>query len=107
VCEQVSPTLLSRVYPAEVIEHCVGSSEPWSSKTRRVRLCTVLGLALWSRRNQSQVWRSVVGRLTELHPLQPDSMISDSGLSSRRQALGWQGLQVLMGERCQVLADQE
>ena len=114
VCEQVSPTMLSRVYPAEVIERCVGSSEPWSSKTRRVRLCTVLslvllvlGLALWSRRNQSQVWRSVVGRLIELHPLQPKSTISDSGLSSRRQALGWQGLQGLMGERCQLLADQE
>lgn len=114
VCEQVSLTMLSRVYPPEVIERCVGSREPWSRKTRRVRLCTVLslvlfvlGLALWSRRNQSQVWRSVVGGLTELHPLQPDSTISDSGLSSRRQALGWQGLHVLLRERCQVLADQE
>ncbi len=114
VCEQVSPTMLSRVYPPEVIERCMGSSEPWSSKTRRVRLCTVLslvlfviGMALWSRQNQSQVWRKVVGQLTELHPLQPKSTISDAGLSGRRQALGWQGLQALMGERCQLIAEPE
>ena len=114
VCEQVSPTMLSRVYPPEVIERCVGSSEPWSSKARRVRLCTVLslvlfviGLALWSRQNQSQVWRKVVGQLTELHPLQPKSTISDSGLSGRRQALGWQGLQALMAERCQLIPEHE
>jgi Transposase DDE domain/Insertion element 4 transposase N-terminal len=112
VCEQVSPTMLSRVYPAEVIEYSVGSRAPWSSKPRRVRLCTVLslvlfviGMALWSRRNQSQVWQSVVGHLTELHPLQPKSTISDSGLSGRRQALGWQGLQALMAQRCRVMAE--
>jgi hypothetical protein len=41
VCEQVSLTLLSEVYPKDVIERCVQHSEPWSSKVRRVRLCTV------------------------------------------------------------------
>ena len=69
VCEQVSLTMLGEVYPKEVIERCVRESEPWSTKVRRVRLCTaltlvllVIGMALWSRRNQCQVWQSLVGK---------------------------------------------
>lgn len=111
VCEQVSMPLLSEVYPREVIERCVQQSEPWKTKVRRVRLSTALSLvlfviamALWSRRNQCQVWNSLVGKLSDLHQAEPDSAISDSGLSGRRQALGSQCLQVLMQERCQVLA---
>src|SRR5438128_8542685 len=111
VCEQVSMTMLSDVYPREVIERCVQSSEPWCTKVRRVRLSTalslvlfVIALGLWSRRNQCQVWNSLVGKLSDLHPAEPDSAISDSGLSGRRQALGSQCLQVLMQERCQLLA---
>jgi len=111
VCEQVSMPLLSEVYPREVIERCVQQSEPWNTKVRRVRLSTALSLvpfviamALWSRRNQCQVWDSLVGKLSDLHPAEPDSAISDSGLSGRRTALGSQGLQALMQERCQLLA---
>lgn len=111
VCEQVTPTMLSQIYPVEVIERCVQQSEPWASKTRRVRLCTVvslvvfvIGMALWSRRNQRQVWQSLVGKLSELHPAQPDSTMSDSALSGRRAALGSQGLQALLQQRCQVIA---
>src|SRR5260221_14184365 len=37
VCEQVSMTMLSQVYPKDVIERCVQQSEPWCSKARRVR----------------------------------------------------------------------
>ena len=44
VCEQVSMTMLTQVYPKEVIEQCVQQSEPWSSKARRVRLSTILTL---------------------------------------------------------------
>src|SRR5438128_7727320 len=69
VCEQVSLTMLSEVYPQDVIERCVQQSEPWSTKVRRVRLSTALALvlfmiamALWSRRNQCQVWQSLVGK---------------------------------------------
>ncbi len=47
VCEQVSMTMLSEVYPKDVIERCVQQSEPWSTKARRVRLCTVLTLVLF------------------------------------------------------------
>ena len=111
VCEQVSMTMLDEVYPKEVIERCVQSSNPWCDKVRRVRLSTALSLvlfviamALWSRRNQRQVWASLVGKLSDLHPAQPDSAISDSGLSGRRQVLGSQCLQALFQERCQVLA---
>jgi hypothetical protein len=114
VCEQVNMTMLSQIYPAEVIERCVQQSEPWASKERRVRLCTALSLvlfviamALWSRRNQRQVWQSLVGKLSELHPAQRQSTMSDSGLSGRRQALGSQGLQALMDERCQLLATRQ
>ena len=111
VCEQVSMTMLSEVYPTEVIERCVQQSEPWSTKVRRVRLSTALSLvlfvivmALWSRRNQRQVWQSLVGKLSDLHPGEPKSTMSASGLSGRRKALGSQGLQALMQERCQVIA---
>jgi DDE family transposase/transposase IS4-like protein len=111
VCEQVHMTLLQDVYPKEVIERCVQQSEPWSSKARRVRASTavalvlfVLGMALWSRLNQCQVWHKLVGKLSDLHPGEPTERMSDSGLSGRRQALGSQCLQALMRERCQVLA---
>jgi hypothetical protein len=111
VCEQVNMTMLSQIYPAEVIERCVQQSEPWSSKKRRVRLSTALSLvlfviamALWSRRNQRQVWQSLVGKLSDLHPAQPESTMSDSGLSGRRKALGSQGLEALMKERSQLIA---
>ena len=111
VCEQVSMTMLSEVYPTEVIERCVQQSEPWSTKVRRVRLSTALSLvlfviamALWSRRNQSQVWQSLVGKLSDLHPAEPKSTISDAGLSGRRKALGSQCVQALMRECCQVMA---
>jgi hypothetical protein len=111
VCEQVSMTMLSEVYPTQVIERCVQQSEPWSTKVRRVRLCTVLalvlfviGMALWSRRHQCQVWQGLVGKLSDLHPAEPKSTISDSGLSRRRKDLGSQCLEVLMRERSQVIA---
>jgi len=111
VCEQVSMSMLDEVYPKEVVERCVQQSQPWNSTERRVRLSTalslvlfVIALALWSRRNQCQVWNSLVGKLSDLHPAEPDSAISASGLSGRRQALGSQCLQALMQERCQVLA---
>ena len=35
VCEQVSMTMRSRVYPKDVIKRCVQQSEPWSTKVRR------------------------------------------------------------------------
>jgi hypothetical protein len=111
VCEQVSMTMLNGVYPKEVIERCVQQSEPWSSKARRVRLSTaltlvlfVIAMALWSRRNQCQVWQSLVGKLSALHPAEPKSTMSDSGISGRRTELGSQCVQVLMQERCQLIA---
>ncbi len=111
VCEQVSMTMLSEVYPKDVIERCVQQSQPWSTKARRVRASTalalvlfVIGMALWSRLNQCQVWQKLVGKLSDLHPGEPEGGLSDSGLSGRRQALGSQCLQALMHERCQVIA---
>jgi hypothetical protein len=111
VCEQVSMTMLSEVYPTAVIERCVRESPVWSTKARRVRLSTaltlvlfVIGMALWSRLNQCQVWQKLVGKLSDLHPREPKSTMSDSGISGRRQALGSQCLQALMGERCQLIA---
>src|SRR6266446_6684743 len=111
VCDQVDMTLLAQVYPAEAIERCVGQSEPWASKARRVRQSTmlalvmfVIGMALWSRLNQCLVWDKLVGKLSALHPGEPQSQLSASALSGRRQELGSQGVQVLMHECCQVLA---
>ncbi len=45
-----------------------------------------------------------MGKRSSLHPAEPKSSISDSGLSGRRKALGSQCLQALMRERCQVMA---
>src|SRR5436190_717728 len=94
VCEQVSMSMLEEVYPKAVIERCVQQSEPWSSKARRVRASTALALvlfvmamALWSRLNQCQVWRKLVGKLRDLHPGEPEEALSDSVISGRRQAL--------------------
>src|ERR1700694_2353348 len=111
VCEQVSMTMLSKVYPKDMVERCVQQSQPWSTKARRVRASTaltlvlfVIGMALWSRLNQCQVWQSLVGKLSDLHPGEPESGLSDSGLRGRRQELGSQCLQTIMRERCQVMA---
>ncbi len=111
VCEQVNMTMLSEVYPREVIERCVQQSQPWSTKVRRVRASTalalvlfVMGMALWSRLNQCQVWQRLVGKLSDLHPGDPEDGLSDAGISGRRQELGSQCLQALMHERCQLIA---
>jgi Insertion element 4 transposase N-terminal len=114
VCEQVSMTMLHEVYPKAVVERCVQQSQPWSSKARRVRASTALalvlfliGMALWSRLNQSQVWQKLVGGLCALHPGEPESAMSDAGLSGRRKALGSACLQQLMQERGQLLATKQ
>jgi hypothetical protein len=111
VCEQVSMSMLEEVYPKAVIERCVQQSQPWSSKARRVRASTALALvlfvmamALWSRLNQCQVWRKLVGKLSDLHPGEPEEALSDSAISGRRPVLGSQCLQALMCERCQPIA---
>src|SRR6266700_4182119 len=81
------------------------------SKKRRMRqsrgltlVAFVIAMALWKRRNQCQVWQGLVGKLSDIHPAEPKSTISDSGLSGRRKALGSQCLEALMRERCQVIA---
>jgi hypothetical protein len=114
VCEQVDITLLSQVYPKEVIERCVGESETWKEKIRRVRKTTMLSLvwfviamALWSRLSQCLVWEKLVTKIADIHPLEPDANLSDSALSGRRAALGYTGLQALMRERCVVMAHRE
>ena len=99
VCEQVSMTMLSEVYPKEVIERCVQQSEPWwrvRASTALALVMFVIGMALWSRLNQCQVWQSLVGKRSSLHPAEPKSTISDAGLSGRREALAPQCLEALM-----------
>ncbi len=111
VCEQVEMTLLAQVYPTEALERCVGQSQPWASKARRVRQSTllalvlfVIGMALWSRLNQRLVWDKLVGKLSALQDAEPQSQLNASALSGRRQELGSQGLQALLHECCRVLA---
>jgi len=111
VCEHVDLALLAQVYPPEAIGRCVGESQPWSEKARRVRQSTLLALvwfviamALWSRLRQALVWDKLVGKLSTLHPADPPSQLSASALSGRRKALGSPGLQALLHECCQVIA---
>ena len=46
-----------------------------------------------------------MGKLSDLHPAEPTSTISDAGLSGRRKALGSHCVQAIMRERCQVIAE--
>src|SRR5260221_5971596 len=103
VCDQVEMTLLAQVYPKEAIERCVGQSQPWASKARRVRQRTLLapvlfliGMALWSRLNQCLVWDKLVGKLSALHPGEPPRQLNASAFSGRRQGLGRPGLQAAL-----------
>lgn len=111
VCEQVDVALLAQVYPKAEIERCVRQSEPWAGKTRRVRQSTVLalvwfviGMALWSRLSQRLVWHKLIGKLSDLHPGEPDGELSASALSRRRSDLGSACLQALLQARCQLMA---
>src|SRR5258707_9763304 len=88
VCEQVDLALLARVYPKEGIERCVGQSQPWVSKARRVRQSTLLalgwfliGLALWSRLFPRLGWGKMGGKLRLPPPRGPRRPLSASGVS--------------------------
>jgi hypothetical protein len=112
VCEQMDVTLAEKIYPKEVIERCVQESPQWASKRRRVRQTTtyslvwlLLGMGLWSRLNQCQVWQKLVGKLSTLHPGERQGQLSDSGISGRRKELGSACLQALMAQRCVLLAE--
>src|SRR5258708_14161831 len=90
VCEQVSMTMLSQVYPKDVIERCVHQSEPWSTKARRGRVRTALALvllgirlALWRRPNQHPAWPKLVGKPPRLPPGSPARTQGDRGPSWR------------------------
>src|SRR5260221_13877816 len=74
VCEQVEMTLLAQVYPPAAIERCVGQSQPWASKARRVRQGTLVGLvlcvvrrALLRRPNPRLVWGQLGWQICALH----------------------------------------
>jgi hypothetical protein len=97
-----------------MIERCVQESQMWASKKRRVRQSTelalvwfVMGMALWSRQNQCLVWQKLVGKLSDLHPQEPDCQLSASALSGRRKELGSQCLQRLMHTCCVPLAEKQ
>lgn len=112
VCEQVDMALVEQVYPKALVERCVEQSQPWANKTRRVRQTSkltlvwlLIGMGLWSHLNQCQVWQKLVGKLSDLHPGEKQGMLSDAGISGRRQVLGSEGLQALMQACCRVMAE--
>ncbi len=112
VCEQVDLALVEQVYPKEEIERCVGQSQSWANKRRRIRQTTlftlvwlIIAMGLWSRLNQCLVWQKLVGKLSALHPAEKQGKLSDSGVSGRRKELGSAGLQELMQRCCLVMAE--
>lgn len=114
VCEQISPGILERIYPKEVIEQCVQGSKQWTGTKRRIRQSTALSLvlfvmmlALWSRLNQQQVWQKLVGGLSNLHPDEPLCKMSGSALTGRREELGCEVGERLMRVCCRPLARRE
>src|SRR5260370_30414329 len=95
VCEQVSMTMLSKVYPKDVIERCVQQSEPWSTKARRggrrpaVGLVVFLiGVGLWGRFKQSHGGEKMVGKRSSLPPGAPGGTTGEVGVSGEGKALG-------------------
>jgi hypothetical protein len=111
VCEQMDVTLLEQVYPRETIEQCVGQSQPWTSKARRVRQSSLLalvwliiGLGLWSRLSQPLVWQKLTGALRDLHPGKAEDALTASAVSRRRKEVGSAGLQALMQTCCRPIA---
>src|SRR2546421_2022095 len=87
VCEQVSMTMLSEVYPTEVIERCVQQSEPWSSKVRRGGGGTALtpgGFVVaggrGGRPHQCQGGERLGGEARDIPPSGPKRTNSESGL---------------------------
>src|SRR5260221_6957298 len=91
VCDQVDMTLLAQVYPTEALERCVGQSQPWASKARRVGARTllalvlfVIGMGLWSRLNQRLGWGKLVGQLTALPGAEAQSQVKASAVCGRR-----------------------
>ncbi|MDQ6659500.1 MAG: transposase domain-containing protein [Chloroflexota bacterium] len=114
VCDHVDVTLLGQVYPKETIEQCVGQSQPWTSKRRRVRQSTLLalvwliiGMALWSRGSQRLVWQKLVGPLHDWHPGQAEGLLWAAAVSGRGKEVGSEGLQALMSTCCRPLASRE
>jgi Transposase DDE domain/Insertion element 4 transposase N-terminal len=114
VCEQINPGILETIYPKEVIEQCLQESEQWTGTGRRVRESTglslvlfVMMLGLWSRLNQQQVWQKLVGGLGNLHPEEPLWQMSSSALTGRREELGSEVMEALMGACCQPIARRE
>ena len=112
VCEQVSMTLLEQVYPKAVIERCLEHSQPWASKERRVRgstglargaVCDRIGVVEPTEPMPGVAQTGGQARVA-LHPAEPDSGLTASGLSGRRKHLGSECLQALLRERCQLLA---
>src|SRR5258707_11896642 len=90
VCEQVSMTMLSKVYPKDVIERCVHQSEPWSTKARRGRVGTalapgvfVIGVGVWGPLKQRPGGHKLVGKLSDLHPCEAARKMGGGGLCGR------------------------
>jgi hypothetical protein len=111
VCEQVDMALFEEIYPKEGIEQCVEQSASWMQKKRRRRqtnpftlVWLLIGMGLWSRSNQSQVWKKLVGKLRYLHPKRGQGKLSDSGISRRRRDLGSSCFRTIMKRYCHVLA---
>src|SRR5260370_8281201 len=82
VCEQVSMTMLSEVYPTDVIERCVQQSEPWSTKVRRGRLSTAftpggffVGVAPGGPPAPTQGGETLLGRPPTIPPPPPTTPI--------------------------------
>ena len=111
VCEQVDMALFEEIYPKETIEQCVEQSAFWMQKKRRRRqtnpftlVWLLIGMGLWSRSNQPQVWKKLLGKLRYLHPKQGQGKLSDSGISRRRRDLGSSCLRSIVQRCCHVLA---
>ncbi len=85
--QQVRLKMFERVYPAELLHHCVQHSPKRQQKRRRLRHFTarsrlwfLLAMVLWSRLAQERVWDKLTHWLQDRYPDQPEDPAGASAL---------------------------
>ena len=110
ISEQISPGVLSQIYPPETLRTLVEQSPEVQRKQRRVRhfvpisvIWFLLLMALWTRLSQARVWDKLTHKLQMLHPDEHLRMAGAGALSYQRHVIGEGLLRRIMETCCHLL----